>query len=121
MDENAIKVQRTRTEPIDFEIKQNDAFFRISDNEYLIFVVRRNEESPAAVYKLMTTDNINESEMAYSLKLTPEELNLQSGNYFYDLAYQTSNGDVIPLIKYAPFVITKASMDGLNDIVQDGE
>lgn len=107
-----IRTQQNRTFEIVIEVTVNDANYILQVGEQLIFGVKLNHESTSYdIQKILTSaDRYNDG---YLLSLTAEEMNIPNQHYHYDVALQTTDGKLYPVIEYSDFWVTESVVDSI--------
>lgn len=73
----------------------------LSSGEKLIFTVKSHYSADSIVKRVFTSNDILDG--AYSINITPEELDIPPGRYFYDVRLQKTNGDFVPIVPKSLF------------------
>ncbi len=78
----------------------------LSENDYLIFTVKKNafdETENPIIKKIIPSDR--QIDGGYCFELTPEETNLPTGDYFFDIGVQRENGEFYHIYTVEKFII----------------
>lgn len=78
----------------------------LSDGDRLIFGVRSDFDSNYLIKKVLTNDT--ELNGGYPIAVSPEEMTMQPGRYYYDISVQTENGDFIKVVPPSRFTVYKS-------------
>ena len=78
----------------------------LSDGDRLIFGVRSDFDSNYLIKKVLTNDT--ELNGGYPIAVSPEEMTMQPGRYYYDISVQTENGDLIKIVPRSRFTVYKS-------------
>lgn len=82
-------------------VDENENPVELSDGDKLIFGVKAHYSADYIVKRVFTSNDIFKG--AYSINITPEELDIPPGRYFYDVRLQKTNGDFIPIVPKSNF------------------
>lgn len=82
-------------------VDENGTSVTLESGDKLIFTVKAHYTGDHIIKKILTSDDIFEGE--YPFCITPEELDIQPGRYFYDVRLQKANGDFLPIVPKSNF------------------
>lgn len=82
-------------------VDENGTSVTLESGDKLIFTVKAHHSGDCIIKKVLTADDIFES--AYPINVTPEELDIPPGRYFYDVRLQKANGDFLPIVPKSNF------------------
>lgn len=73
----------------------------LSDGEKIIFGVKAHYTGDYIIKKVLTS--ADEIGGKYPIYLTPEEMDIMPGRYYYNIGVQTTGGDFIPIVPKSIF------------------
>ena len=73
----------------------------LESGDKLIFTVKSHHTGNYIIKKILTASDIFEG--TYPFGITPEELDIPPGRYFYDVSLQYSNGDIEKIVPLSNF------------------
>ena len=73
----------------------------LSQGEKIIFGVKAHYAGDYIIKKVLTS--ADEMNGKYQIYLTPEEMDIMPGRYYYNIGVQTSGGDFIPIVPKSVF------------------
>lgn len=82
-------------------VDENGTSVTLESGDKLIFTVKAHHSGDCIIKKVLTADDIFEG--AYPINVTPEELDIPPGRYFYDVRLQKANGDFLPIVPKSNF------------------
>lgn len=82
--------------------------YKLQSEESLIFGVKFNVESADYdIQKIITSANATEDD-SYLLVLSTEMMNIAAGQYYYDIALKTIDGELVQIIDTSIFNVTES-------------
>lgn len=82
--------------------------YRLQSGESLIFGVKFNDESTDYdIQKIITSANATEDD-SYLLVLSTKMMNIPAGQYYYDIALKTADGELVQVIDISTFEVTES-------------
>lgn len=100
---NTIKAWHNRMYSDNIVIPYNDGYYKLSQNEKLIFGVKNKNSDRYLIYKVLTNSDYHKEMKSYFLYITTKEMNIPEGRYIYDIVLQQSDGQRIPIIRPSVF------------------
>ena len=85
---------------------KNGQSITLSHGDKLIFGVRSDFDDGYLIKKVLTNDT--ELNGGYPIAVSPEEMSMQPGRYYYDISVQTENGDFIKIVPASRFTVYKS-------------
>lgn len=82
-------------------VDENGTSTTLSSGDKLIFTVKSHHTGNYIIKKILTASDIFEG--TYPFGITPEELDIPPGRYFYDVRLQKANGDFLPIVPKSNF------------------
>lgn len=104
-----IVIPQNREYKAEVVIMNDQDYYTLSENEKIVFGVKRYVDDTSYIMtKELTSSDITEDEHGYLLTLSTNDTNVQAGYYYYDMAVQLDNDELIPIFLADDFVITPA-------------
>ena len=103
---NSNKIETPRGTSLKFSAPAPDGYER-NENDIARFGVKRTENSNDFEIEKEITEYDAETN-CYIVRLTPEDTNIETGRYWYDVGLQTADGSYYMLVKANRFNITSA-------------
>lgn len=101
-----LTIQRGTTKVINVVIYNNDnSIYTLESGDKLIFGVKKSISDTGYVIKKISTSD-NKDGDGYNITLEPDDTQNLLGNYLYELALQTANGEYYIIIDCSEFVVT---------------
>lgn len=105
-----ISLPQNRTFQVVINVTVDGKNYVLNDDEKLIFGVKLNHESSEYDIKKELTFANSYSD-GYMLTLSAEETDIPCCKYHYDIALQTSDGKLLPVIGYSDFNVIESVVD----------
>lgn len=75
----------------------------LNSGDRIIFGIRKNWYDAYLIKKIISAEN--ELNGGYTVILTPEDMSIEPGYYYYDISVQTENGDFIKIVPHSLFAV----------------
>lgn len=104
-DKRPIEIVRGTSNSFGIELMNGDGNpYTLAEGQSLVFGLKRNERDSETIFKKIISEYINE---AYYLEISPADtMELDVGQYYYDVGLQEGDSDFYNVIECSPFRIT---------------
>lgn len=82
-------------------VDENKNPVSLASSEKLIFTVKSHYSADYIIKRVFTSSDTFNGE--FPINITPEELDIPPGRYFYDVRLQKTNGDFVPIVPKSLF------------------
>ncbi len=104
---NIIEVAQNRHYETEIVITDGDEYYTLEKTERLIFGVKKNPlDTDYILNKALTSDNRLEN--GYVLIFTSDEMNIPTGEYYYDVALIRNGTELYKIIEATKFRVLKS-------------
>lgn len=91
-------------------IRNNGGYYQLTENETLIYGLKDDAcgDDDYIIRKELTSNDYSSEKNGYILTLSTTETYLKPGVYYYDVALQRENGELVPIIPRTEIHVVKS-------------